>query len=186
MEGRKNSLDQDLDLKESQRDVQPEPGLAVSITEAEIPPKNTYWQRMRFVTATPESLWRLFIAPVSVLFLPHVLFTAVQYSSSICWLVLYSATSPIIFSAPPYLFTASGLGNMLLGPLVGTIIGSAYAGILSDRLVVLLAKRNNGIFEPEMRLHLLLPVYFAMGGGLIIFGVTAAHVSGFLFSTVVI
>ncbi|KIW45113.1 uncharacterized protein PV06_03527 [Exophiala oligosperma] len=175
LDGVKTSLDQDQDLKEGQTDVQSEPGLAVSITEAEIPAPNTYWQRMRFVTTTPESLWRLFIAPVSVLFLPHVLFTAIQYSSSICWLVLYSATSPIIFSAPPYLFTASGLGNLLLGPLVGTIIGSAYAGILSDRLVVWLAKRNHGVFEPEMRLHLLLPVYFAMGGGLIIFGVTAAH-----------
>ncbi|KAF4447928.1 major facilitator superfamily transporter [Fusarium austroafricanum] len=137
--------------------------------------KNTYFQNMRFATPTSESLWRLFMAPASVVLLPHVLFAAIQYASAVCWLVFYSATSPIVFSAPPYLFTASGLGNMLLGPLVGSILGSAYTGLLSDRVVVFLAQRNGGLFEPEMRLHLLLPVIFTMAGGLIMYGTTAAR-----------
>ena len=137
--------------------------------------KNTYWQRMRFTTTTHESLWRVFIAPVAVLFLPHVFFTAFEYAAQVCWLVMYSASSPIIFSAPPYLFKASGLGNMLLGPLIGTLLGALYGGPLSDRVVVRLAKRNGGTFEPEMRLHLLLLPFLTASGGMAMFGVTAAR-----------
>lgn len=66
---------------------------------------------------------------------------------------------------------------MSLGPFVGNMFGSLYGGLLGDWVVVRLAKRNKGIFEPEMRLYILLLPALLMGAGLILFGVSADKVS---------
>ncbi|KAH7133684.1 major facilitator superfamily domain-containing protein [Dactylonectria macrodidyma] len=135
-------------------------------------PMNTWRQRLRWTTTTPESLPKLFMMPLYAITLPHVLFTALQFASGVCWLVLYMTVSSIVFSAPPYNFDTAGIGYMTLGPFVGNIIGSIYGGPFSDWLIVKLARRNGGRYEPEMRLHpLILPVFF-MAGGIIMFGAT--------------
>lgn len=66
---------------------------------------------------------------------------------------------------------------MSLGPFVGNFLGSVYGGVLGDWVVVKLAKRNRGIFEPEMRLYILLLPALLMGGGLVFFGISADNVS---------
>ncbi|KAF4449509.1 putative HOL1-like protein [Fusarium austroafricanum] len=141
-------------------------------TESTIP-MNSWRQRLRFTTTTGESLPRLFLMPLHVITLPHVMFTALQFASGVCWLVIFMQVTSIVFSAPPYLFTTAGVGYMALGPFVGNIFGSLYGGPLADWTVVRLARRNGGIFEPEMRLYpLVIPTIF-MAGGIIMFGVTA-------------
>ncbi|KAF4966398.1 hypothetical protein FSARC_5907 [Fusarium sarcochroum] len=136
-------------------------------------PMNTWCQRLRLVTKTSESLPRLFMIPLHVITLPHVLFTALQFASGVCWLVLYMQVVSIVFAAPPYNFTTAGIGYMTLGPFVGNIFGSIYGGPFSDWAIVRLARRNGGIFEPEMRLYpLVFPTIF-MAGGIIMFGATA-------------
>lgn len=82
----------------------------------------------------------------------------------------------MVFSAPPYNFTTTGVGLMSLGPFVGNVLGSLYGGVLGDWIVVKLAKRNTGIFEPEMRLYILLLPALLIGAGLIMFGITADKV----------
>lgn len=142
-------------------------------------PINTWRQRLRFTTPTPESLPRLFVIPLHVITLPHVFFTALQFASGVCWLVLYMSVVSIIFAQPPYNFTTFGIGCMTLGPFVGNIFGSVYGGPLSDWVIVRLARRNGGVFEPEMRLYPLVVPTIAMAGGIIMFGVTADKVSQF-------
>ncbi|KAM0276604.1 hypothetical protein ACHAQH_006561 [Verticillium albo-atrum] len=146
------------------------------VGEVDIPMKS-YWERHRLVTKTNESLWQAFLLPVRVICLPHVAFTALQFASGVCWLVTMLQANAIIFMAPPYLFTTAGVGYMALGPFVGNIFGSIYGGVFADWLVVRLARRNNGIFEPEMRLYPLFLSTFTMAGGMIMYGVTAARVS---------
>ncbi|KAF5010074.1 hypothetical protein FDECE_3740 [Fusarium decemcellulare] len=136
-------------------------------------PLNTWRQRLRLSTPTSESLPRLFIMPLYVITLPHVLFTALQFASGVCWLVLYMSVVSIVFAQPPYSFTTAGIGYMTLGPFVGNIFGSIYGGPMSDWAIVRLARRNGGIFEPEMRLYSLVVPTFLMAGGIIMFGVTA-------------
>ncbi|KAJ0362114.1 hypothetical protein COL154_006424 [Colletotrichum chrysophilum] len=134
---------------------------------------NTYRERMRLVTPTSESLLRVFILPLHVITLPHVLFTALQFASGVCWLVLFMSVVSVVFSAPPYNFDTAAVGYMTLGPFVGNIFGSLYGGPFADWAVLRLAKRNGGLFEPEMRLYpLFLPV-ITMAGGIVMFGVTA-------------
>ncbi|RSL46388.1 hypothetical protein CEP54_013862 [Fusarium duplospermum] len=136
-------------------------------------PINTWRQRLRFTTPTPESLPHLFVIPLHVITLPHVLFTALQFASGVCWLVLYMSVVSIVFVQPTYNFTTAGIGYMTLGPFVGNIFGSIYGGPLSDWVIVRLARRNGGIFEPEMRLYPLVVPTVVMAGSIIMFGVTA-------------
>ncbi|OLN87607.1 putative MFS-type transporter C1271.10c-like protein 11 [Colletotrichum chlorophyti] len=153
---------------------QPEPAI----------PLNTYRERMRLLTPTSESLFRVFILPLHVITLPHVIFTSLQFASGVCWLVLFMSVVSIVFSAPPYNFNTAAVGYMTLGPFVGNIFGSLYGGPFADWAVVRLAKRNGGLFEPEMRLYpLFLPV-ITMAGGIIMFGVTADRGMHWIFPSI--
>lgn len=49
---------------------------------------------------------------------------------------------------PPYNFTATAIGLMNVAPFVGTTMGTLICGPLSDWLVLKLAKKNHGIYEP--------------------------------------
>ncbi|KAH6876545.1 major facilitator superfamily domain-containing protein [Thelonectria olida] len=146
---------------------------AVTISTNVEQPLNTWRERLRFVTPTPESLFKLFMMPLRVITLPHVFFTALQFASGVCWLVLFMTVISIVFSMPPYNFNTAGIGYMALGPFVGNILGSIYGGPFADWLIVRLARRNGGVYEPEMRLHPLLLCVFTMTGGIIMFGATA-------------
>ncbi|RKL21207.1 hypothetical protein BFJ68_g2476 [Fusarium oxysporum] len=138
-------------------------------------PMNSYRQCMRLTTTTSESLPRLFMMPFHVITLPHVMFTALQFASGVCWLVIFMQIISIVFSAPPYSFTTAGIGYMALGPFVGNIFGSIYGGPLADWTVVRLARRNGGVYEPEMRLYPLGMhwIYPSLGGAFFAFGLGA-------------
>lgn len=140
------------------------------------PQPSSYRHRLRWTTPTSENLWKTAYFPAHVLLLPHVLFAALQYAAGVVWLVIQASIISIVFSAPPYNFTSAGIGLMNLGPFVGNLIGSFYTGVLSDRSVRWLARRNGGVFEPEMRLYLLPLPALLMAGGIVMFGVTADRV----------
>ncbi|KAL1875845.1 hypothetical protein Daus18300_003036 [Diaporthe australafricana] len=148
-----------------------------------IPPA-TYRQRLRWITYSSESLWKIAYFPAYTIMLPHVLFSAIQYAAGISWLVIIASIIPIVFTQPPYSFNTDGIGLMNLGPFVGNLLGSFYSGLLSDRSVRWLAKRNGGYYEPEMRLYLLLPPALFMSGGIIVFGTTADRGMHWIFPSI--
>jgi len=55
---------------------------------------------------------------------------------------------------PPYNFGDVGIGLLNLPAFIGTLIGFVWGGPLSDWSIVWFTKKNNGIYEPEMRLYL--------------------------------
>ncbi|KAG8169488.1 hypothetical protein KVR01_000233 [Diaporthe batatas] len=118
-----------------------------------IPPA-TYRQRMRWVTYSSESLWKIAYFPAYTIMLPHVAFSALQYAAGITWLVIISSIIPIRFTQPPYNFNTDGIGLMNMGPFVGNLLGSFYSGLLSDR---------SGMHW----------IYPSIGGGLFAFGLGA-------------
>ncbi|KAK3111423.1 hypothetical protein LTR53_013358 [Teratosphaeriaceae sp. CCFEE 6253] len=66
---------------------------------------------------------------------------------------------------PPYNFTASQIGLMSLAPFIGTTIGTIIVGPISDYIALRLAKRNGGIYEPEMRFWVFVPfIPFQLAG----------------------
>lgn len=59
---------------------------------------------------------------------------------------------------------------MSLSPFVGATIGSLICGPLSDRIILFLARRNGGIYEPEMRLWVAIPFLPLIPAGSLMFG----------------
>ncbi|GJC81664.1 putative MFS-type transporter C1271.10c [Colletotrichum liriopes] len=153
-----------------------EDGIELNYVQSHVTPSvrmNTYREQMRLLTPTSESLTRIFVLPLHVITLPHVMFTALQFASGVCWLVLFMSVVSVVFSAPPYNFDTGSIGLMTLGPFVGNIFGSLYGGPFADWAVMRLSKKNGGLYEPEMRLYpLFLPV-ITMAGGIVMFGITA-------------
>lgn len=172
-----DALSKDDDTKKTiDSQIQPlKPTMSNLDTSSQIPP-NTYRQRLRWTTPTRESLRKVAYFPLYIILMPHVFYAALQYAAGVCWLVISSSIISTVFSAPPYNFTTAGIGYMNLGPFVGNLFGSFYVGLLSDKSIRWLAKKNDGYYEPEMRLYLLLPPAILMAGGQIMFGITADKV----------
>ena len=75
-----------------------------------------------------------------------------------------------IFGGPPNLFDPTQLGYLFVFPFVFIIIGCILGFMLSDWYPKWAARRNGGLFEPEFRLLLLVPVLFVGIPGLFGFG----------------
>lgn len=85
--------------------------------------------------------------------------------------VVIVTITPIYLSAPPYRFTIRQQSLTYVGPLIGSVIGGPLCGRLTDYLSFYLSKRNDGVFEPEMRLPMVTFPMLATIPGLIMFGV---------------
>lgn len=112
---------------------------------------------------------------VIVLTFPAFTYAAIIYGSLLAWFSVVVSVYSGYFILPPYNFSAVGVGLMNLPPFIGSVIGSVYGGLLSDWLIVRLSRRNNGIYEPEMRLWLALPAVFILPGSLLFFGLPTAE-----------
>ena len=83
----------------------------------------------------------------------------------LAWATVMTASLSTYMIIAPYNFTSAEIGLMNLPPFIGATLGSLICGPVSDRLVLRLASRNNGIYEPEMRFWVFLPfVPFAIAG----------------------
>jgi hypothetical protein len=62
-----------------------------------------------------------------------------------------------IFSAPPYTLGPAQIGLTNLPLLIVSLIGSPLSGWAADSIAKFMARRNNGVSEPEFRLVLMFP-----------------------------
>ncbi|RMZ70988.1 major facilitator superfamily transporter [Pyrenophora seminiperda CCB06] len=135
-------------------------------------PRKTYRQRMAFYTKSEGSIAHHFYQPVIVLFtFPAATYAALTYGMLLACLALMSSMSATYMLNPPYNFGPAGVGLINLAPFTGSAIGFFVGGTLNDVSIMWLAKRNKGIYEPEMRLWVGLAAAILLPAGLIIFGV---------------
>jgi len=115
------------------------------------------WENRRFSDA---SFWKLSISPFTFVCSPIVAWGTLVYGSTSAWLVALSVSVSMLFSSPAYGydFQAGPVGLISgVGPFIAAILGNAISGPLSDWSVKWLSRRNNGIYEPEFRLFMILP-----------------------------
>ncbi|KAJ5586842.1 uncharacterized protein N7459_002607 [Penicillium hispanicum] len=144
-------------------------------TNPDIKPK-TYRQRMALVTVTDESLWPHFWNPIVTLSTyPAVAYAAITYGSTLAWFAIMTSLQASYMLLPPYNFGAIGVGLMNLAPFVGAVIGFPCGGYLSDKHILWLSKKNGGVYEPEMRLWLALPIAILGPGSILMFGLGLAY-----------
>lgn len=72
--------------------------------------------------------------------------------------------------APPYNFSIGQQGLVFLSPCIGNLLGSLLCGNLNDALSRWSSRRNGGVFEPEMRLPVVLFPALLVPTGLLMFG----------------
>ncbi|KAI9737991.1 MAG: hypothetical protein M1834_009361 [Cirrosporium novae-zelandiae] len=138
-------------------------------------PRKTYWQRLAFWSSSPGS-WRYFARhsyqPFIILFtIPAVFFMSLVYGAMLAASTVMVTTLSSWMAKDPYNFNSAQIGLMSLPPWIGTTLGALICGPLSDWLILFLAKRKNGIYEPEMRLWVIVAFIPFVPAGLFMFGI---------------
>ncbi|KAJ6021880.1 major facilitator superfamily domain-containing protein [Penicillium herquei] len=119
-------------------------------------PKKTYLQRL-VPFSRPHGLPSHFIRhcyqPFLILFtIPSVFFMALIYGAMTACTTIMITTLSSYMALPPYNFDSAQIGLMSLPPFIGTSLGVLITGPVSDWAIIFPARRNKGIYEPEMRL----------------------------------
>ena len=133
--------------------------------------KKTFTQELAVFTGTysNDNFLQLLIAPIAVCSNLAILWVTVVSGTLVATYVAMAYVLAQIFSLPPYLLNASGIGYLSIGPTIGGIIGALLFGALNDPLIKWCARKNSGVYEPEYRL---LPMFGGLmaGLGLMLFG----------------
>ncbi|KAK4996000.1 hypothetical protein LTR66_004293 [Elasticomyces elasticus] len=124
---------------------------------------------------TDESFFTLLLRPFPLFFHPGILWACLVQGTLIGWTVLIGIVLAAIMLGPPLFFDEVQTGYMYTGAFIGALLGFALAGLLSDSTARWMTKRNNGVFEPEFRLVLVIPQLIFGCAGLYGFGVVSAN-----------
>ena len=125
------------------------------------------------------------VRPFILFAYPSILWSTLVYSLSIGWLIVLSeSVSEIYENKGSYNFTALQTGLVYISPFVGGVLGTAVAGKVSDIIVRFMSRRNGGIYEPEFRLVMAIPVTIATCIGLMGFGWSAQERDNWIVPTV--
>jgi len=118
-----------------------------------------------------DKWWRVAVRPFLLFAYPSILWSALIYAMSIGWLIVLSESVGHIFEdRESYNFTPLQVGLVYISPFIGGIIGTAIAGKVSDLIVRFMARRNGGVYEPEFRLVMAIPIAISTVAGLMGFG----------------
>lgn len=91
-------------------------------------------------------------------------------SITIVWFNVLNGTASLILSSPPYNFKPSMAGLAYISAWVGVGLGFVFTGTFGTWFVTRMARRNNGIMEPEYRLWLSVASAISVGFGMILWG----------------
>lgn len=135
--------------------------------------KKTWRQQLAITNGkrTNIAYWKIMLRPFILFAYPAIAYSTVVYSFSVVWLIVMSESLSQLFGpTTSYHFTPLSIGLLYIAPLIGGILGSAVAGKLSDLLTRFMSRKNRGIYEPEFRLVLAIPVAIITTLGLMGFG----------------
>ncbi|KXG52615.1 Major facilitator superfamily domain, general substrate transporter [Penicillium griseofulvum] len=136
------------------------------------PSRKSYSQRLALVTKTDQPILQHFYQPFIVFFtFPAVAFTALSFGSILAWFSANASAGSYFLIYEPYNFGPSAIGLFHLGGFVGCLFATFTAPFFNDWLIIWLARRNEGIFEPEMRLWMMIPAAVLNAIGLLVFGI---------------
>ncbi|KAL8824060.1 MAG: hypothetical protein Q9191_005328 [Dirinaria sp. TL-2023a] len=163
------------------------PGIARYTTYLRTQPTKTFRQTLKPWNGhiRHENWLKVAIRPFILFAYPGILWSTLVYSLSIGWLIVLSESVTSIYrDKATYNFSALGTGLVYLSPFIGGVLGTAVAGKVSDILVRFMSRRNGGVYEPEFRLVMAIPVTLATVIGLMGFGWSAAEKDRWIVPTI--
>lgn len=145
-------------------------------THTAIPPKQTFAQSLRLFHGrlSDEPYLHLLLRPFPLFLHPGILWSCLIQGSLIGFTVLIGIVLAAIMLGPPLWFSEVQTGYMYTGAFLGALIGFALTGLISDWSANALTRWNNGVYEPEFRMVLVIPQMVFGGAGIIGFGWTSA------------
>ncbi|KAK0390934.1 hypothetical protein NLU13_0437 [Sarocladium strictum] len=118
-----------------------------------------------------DNWFKVMFRPFILFAYPAVLWSSMIYACSIGWLIVISEVLAILYRNPDtYNFTALQTGLVYVSPFIGGVLGTGVAGRVSDIIVRAMARRNGGLYEPEFRLIMVIPIALSTTIGLMGFG----------------
>jgi hypothetical protein len=152
----------------------------------ESPPKTFKHSMIPFHGRLNEDRWiSVMLRPFILFAYPAILWSALCYAMSIGWLIVLSETvSEVYRNQDSYNFTALQTGLVYVSPFVGSILGTLTAGFVSNKVVQFMARKNNGVYEPEFRLVMAIPIAISTTAGLMGFGWSAEEKDSWIVPTV--
>lgn len=142
---------------------------------------NLGWRRYSFfktVPGRPSNIEMLHMAyrPIVMIFrFPTVAWAGFLYGINLAWYNVLNGTASPVLTTEPYKWSAALVGCVYTGPIIGAAVASVWSGKAADWIALQLARRNNGIREPEHRLWVLAVSGIISAAGLITWGVGAYH-----------
>jgi multidrug resistance protein len=124
------------------------------------------------------------IRPFILFAYPAVLWSSLVYALAVGWLIVLSESVAHIYEDESYNFTPLQVGLVYISPFVGGVLGTAVAGKVSDLVVRFMARKNDGVYEPEFRLLMALPITLSTVIGLMGFGWSAEERDNWIVPTV--
>ena len=132
-----------------------------------------------------ESWLNVAIRPFILFAYPSILWSTLVYSLSIGWLIVLSESVSTVFEdKATYNFTPLQAGLVYISPFIGGVLGTAVAGKVSDIIVRYMSRRNDGVYEPEFRLVMAIPIVVATCIGLMGYGWSAQERDNWIVPTV--
>lgn len=137
-----------------------------------IPEKRSYLDTLRLFgpAYTSESLLQIFVRPLVLILLPPVLWTSLVFAVTIGFLVAITSNYATAFSEA-YGFLPWQSGLCFFSSIVGSLVGIAFGGHVSDLTADWFTRRNGGIREPEMRLPAIVIGGVCLPVSLILYGI---------------
>jgi MFS family permease len=126
-----------------------------------------------------ERFWKLLLRPFPLFAHPAILWACLIQGAMIGWTVFIGIILAAIFIGPPLFWDEVNTGYAYTGPFVGAICGFLIAGGLADWSAKYMTKKNNGVYEPEFRIVLVIPQLVFGCSGLYLFGVTASRLEDY-------
>jgi MFS family permease len=157
----------------------PSPPASVHATHK--PNMNAGWSKytlFKSLPGRPSNVDMLCMAyrPVVMIFrFPTVAWSGFLYGINLAWYNVLNGTASPVLSGAPYSWSSALIGCVYTGPIIGAAVASLWSGNAADWIALRLARRNNGIREPEHRLWVLLVSGIMSAAGLITWGVGAYH-----------
>ncbi|CAD6569270.1 MAG: hypothetical protein ASARMPRED_002697 [Alectoria sarmentosa] len=123
----------------------------------DVPSVKSYYHKLKIFDKQelryPNQLKDMILRPLIFLSFPVIFYAGFSYGSNLVWFNVLNGTASLILSGKP----------------------SLYTGGVGDWLILKLARRNGGIMQSEYRLWLFSLSILLVPGGLILWGVGAAH-----------
>jgi len=135
-------------------------------------PKKTFLQTLSLWSGVPKNtnMLKVFLRPFALIMYPAVIYAFLGYAVALFLVVSVNLLNSFVLEAPPYNWSIAKDGLINIPGIIGNVVGSFASGWVVDKYCDWRTRKNNGVFQPESRLVMLILSVFIVPAGALLFG----------------